>query len=336
MRWPPVLRIAALVAVACGLASCVAGARQPAPLSPEAKQEEALQRGLAVEAFYERVERLNAIAYRLARANEPLCRQQGKSRRTLGMTVEFFTPAGSGVWFEPQCAFWGVRENTLVVTSVMPGGPAEAAGVRKGDVIEAANRKIFVMGNPRGDATLALDHLAARGPVQLQISRAGERRFLTVPDPLEVCESRFVVVVGDAVNAYATGRQVLVTYGIMNLFPRDEDLAVVLGHELAHNTLGHIRVDGLGKTVATATPQTEAEADAVGLYYAARAGFDITGAPGVWRRLAAQSPGNIRGSAVHPSSASRFVDLEAVKAEILRKQAAGQPLVPERRAANAP
>ncbi len=320
-----------LLAVLC-LAACAPAAKpRTAPLTPEALKEAEIQRDFAVQSLYERVERLNAIASPLLTANEPLCRQRCKSAQTVGLTAEYFTRKDDTEWFEAKSKRWGVAENTMVVTSVMAGGPAAKAGVQRGDVIEAVNHEGANLSGKKVRLTQVLDKLATKGPVVLQLRRAGQRMLVTIPKPVDVCDSRFIVVTGDVVNAYANGKMIFVTYGIMNLFAKDEDLAVVLGHELAHNVLEHIKKDSSGKRINASTPEAETEADAVGLYFTARAGFSIADAPKVWRQMAAQNPGQIKGGAVHPSSASRFVDLEAVRDEIMMRQTAGLPLFPKPR-----
>ncbi len=323
-------RLLGLVLVALLLAAC-AQAPKPRPvLSPEAKKEVQVQLEFAAESFYERLDRLNAVGYRLITANEPLCHQRGRVRKSLGLTADYFNKRDHKDWTPSLCKMWGVDENTIVVIGLIEGGPAAKAGVQRGDVIQAVSGRVYDLSGKRVLVTRQMDELAAKGPVTLKLLRAGNPVSVTIPTATDVCDSSFAVLMGDSVNAFADGKNVFASYGIMNLFPKDEDLAVVLGHELAHNILGHVRKDGNGKNVPS-TPEKETDADAVGLYFAARAGFDITNAPSVWRRMAAQNPAHIRGGAVHPSSASRFVDLEAVKNEILQRQAAGLPLIPRPR-----
>lgn len=74
----------------------------------------------------------------------------------------------------------------------------------------------------------------------------------------------------------------------------------------------------------------ESEADYVGLYHTARAGYPIAEAPKFWRRMAASNPGAIHiAGSTHPSTAVRFLALEESVKEIQRKKAAGIRLAPE-------
>lgn len=337
-RWPLAALWAVLGLLGLGLCACApartAGNGADPALEAAARREAEVQRRFAAEAFYERLDRLNALAWPLVTASEPLCRQRGKARPSLGLVADSFHRRDNGQWFETLCAFWGVGEGTVVVTGVMPGGPAFLAGVRRGDVVRSVNgRPVDVSSGAAPDVSRRLDAMAGGGPVALELLRSGGPLRVVIPASTNICDTRFTTVVGDAVNAYADGDSVFATYGIMNLFQRDEDLAVVLGHEMAHNILGHVRRNASGKAVGTTTPEQEAEADAVGLYFTARAGFAIKDAPNVWRRLAAQDPSRISSGGDHPSTAARFLSLEAVRDEILMRQAAGLPLIPRPRVA---
>ena len=312
-----------------------AGKDAAAKAARETQREAEIQREFAAQLYYERLDRLNAVAWPLVSANEALCRQRGKAHPSLGLVADSFSRRANRQWFQALCALWGVGADTVVITGVMPGGPAAQAGVRRGDVLRSANGKSVEPSGRPGELTRRLDELAAAGPVVLELSRGGQSNSVTVTVTIAaaapVCDTRFTVVVGDAVNAYADGKSVFATYGAMNLYAKDEDLAVVLGHEMAHNILGHVRQDASGKAVGVTTPQQEVEADAVGLYFTARAGFSVKDAPKVWRRLAAQDPAHISAGGDHPSTAARFLNLEAVRDEILMRQAAGLPLIPRPR-----
>ncbi len=170
------------------------------------------------------------------------------------------------------------------------------------------------------------------------------------------------------INAFADGRRVVVTTGLMRFARSDAELVVVVGHELAHNTLGHLRrtrattivgsIGGIAADIALGvigiptfgvfsrlgnlagrrafSVQFEKEADYVGLYFAALADYPLQSAPEIWRRLAVENPN--RGSRglgrTHPSYAKRLTAMEATIQEIRTKRATGQPLQPNRGAAS--
>src|SRR5919108_1194103 len=150
----------------------------------------------------------------------------------------------------------------------------------------------------------------------------------------------------DAVNAWTDGESVWVTRGMMRFVKNDDELAVVVAHEMAHAYRGHIpyvRVKqmleaalglateifapGSGRTaVILAEAATkkfgrdqEREADLFGLIWAHHAGFDVSAAKGLWRRMAVEIPESVESGFLssHPSSAERFLAIERV-ANILK------------------
>ncbi len=174
--------------------------------------------------------------------------------------------------------------------------------------------------------------------------------------PLEpICDYVFALDPSDELNAYANGEAVVVTQGMLRFAQRDEDLALVLGHELAHNTQRHMDkqrqnqaagalVGGLlgalaginladtGARVGAGaySQEFESEADYIGAYYAARAGYEVRGSADLWRRMAVRNPQSIHlAGTTHPSTAVRFLAMEQTTTEIAAKQRDGRPLLPE-------
>ena len=169
-----------------------------------------------------------------------------------------------------------------------------------------------------------------------------------------VCDFSVAIENKDAINAFADGKRIVFTKGMMR-FANDQELAIVFGHELAHNLNKHVDAKVQNATVGTLadilfavggvntrgafgaagagaySQDFEREADYVGLYLTARAGHDIAGAGNFWRRMAVEYPSNIKGSysASHPSPAERFANIEEITSEINRKKSARQPLTPE-------
>jgi membrane-associated protease RseP (regulator of RpoE activity) len=207
---------------------------------------------------------------------------------------------------------------------VAPGLPAAQAGLEAGDRVLAIDGREI-------ERRVHLDVLRKHGEsgsVALEIERDGERRARAVEARMGCAfPARFFP--GLEINAYAVSFGLVSgTYffsGLLRYLPGDDQLAVVAGHELAHHILGHTNQPRTFE-------RTEAEADYLGLYLAARAGYDLGVAPEVWDDFARISPFAAVdwGFYSHPLSAKRSLELRAAIAEIQAKQARGAPLEPER------
>jgi len=148
------------------------------------------------------------------------------------------------------------------------------------------------------------------------------------------CTHPIVFENGDGLNAHANSRRISITRAMVDLTASDDQLALVLAHELAHVLLGHTR-RGMWDRVAANFDESvektdERHADYLGLYLAARAGYDAREATNLWRRMGAVLPSIIHGDHVHPGTAERFVALRRAADEIEYKRRRGLPLVPGR------
>ena len=162
------------------------------------------------------------------------------------------------------------------------------------------------------------------------------------------------------VNAYTDGQTVYVTAPMMLFASDDDHLAFVLAHELAHAIMDHVSaqsgnvavgaligvavdllaasqgVDTGGSFTQTGanvaltqySPGFEQEADYIGLYILARAGFPIEKAPDFWRKMAQFEPSGIYVRGTHPSYPERYIAMQKTILEIRQKQAQGLPLMP--------
>jgi hypothetical protein len=108
---------------------------------------------------------------------------------------------------------------------------------------------------------------------------------------------------------------------LLSILESDAELAVILGHELAHALLD----DGLEPADA------ERDADTLGLYLAARAGYDISVARDLSERFVREFPLalEVRTGHTYLSSPERSLALDATTREIQRKLDRGEPLEPE-------
>jgi len=170
---------------------------------------------------------------------------------------------------------------------------------------------------------------------------------------LFACNYQWAVVDTNAVNAAADGRNIYVFSSLLDIVDSDDELAFVLGHELAHNVMRHhdkrtnnavvgavvgVALSGIvGYDVTRSaasfggrmySKQFEAEADYVGTYFTALAGYDYRNTASFMRRMGARSPASISHGESHPPTAERFVAIQAAADEVAGKLSRGEPLVP--------
>jgi len=184
------------------------------------------------------------------------------------------------------------------------------------------------------------------------VRRVGERiAYVAAPD-MPNAQWEFVVFDDDdQINAFAMpGGKVAVYTGIFKVAKTEDDLAVVMGHEVAHVAAGHgnervsqqllaaggglalqfgtsdmdssdqqmiMAAYGVGTTLGVMLPYSryhESEADEIGLIYAAKAGYDPRAAIGFWERMEAQKSGAVPPEflSTHPSGSTRVRKLNAL------------------------
>lgn len=180
--------------------------------------------------------------------------------------------------------------------------------------------------------------------------RVAESAEEMIPDPAAQFEWEFILIDDPQMaNAWALpGGKTAVYTGLLPITQTEDGLAAVMGHEIAHAVLRHggermqtqgllalgltgvsaglgdmdpsnkqatLELLGMATDVGLALPFSrahESEADEVGLYLAADAGYDPRAAIGLWERMAenagAGAPPEILST--HPSHGTRIADLK--------------------------
>lgn len=293
-----------------------------------------------LEALVSLDQRVAAVGYRLTTASVDLCASR---RDVAGWTLHAANQYSDGLRPVAETRF-GLDGDLPGVLAVADDSPAARAGLSAGDLLIRLNGQDLerggIAGEPSHDGLAVnvarLDRALAAGPVRLDVGRGATVRTVTLR-PTLACSSFFQVDPSDEYNARADGKGVFISSTMAAYAASDDDLAMILGHELAHNVLQHHPspepLGEAGDVPATALPpgnpgSRERDADRVGLYLVARAGFDTAGAPAFLRRFGADN-WRVRYAQIgHASAEARARALEAVNAEIARKQAAGLPLRP--------
>ena len=324
------MRLALLTVLCAGLGS--GGAARAARSDPAAVLERLHGQDQAVE----------RVGFRLAAANADLC-SRGTDAGFAVHTVEQYGPA----YRDAAARLFQLGEAPGVM-AVAPGSPAEAAGLREGDAILAIDgrappsptaspgRSSFV--RTAAVQTQVLEALKEPA-IHLSIRRDDKRLELSLV-PAPACPSLFQVVPETRLTGGADGVYVQVSSDLAALAASDDELAGLLGHELAHNILGHTaRLDALhvqrgvlsvfGRN-ARLIRQTEREADRLGIYLLARAGYRAREAVGFWAH-ARDATGGFIGDPTHPSWPERLglVTAEAEQIDAARVPAREVALPPD-------
>mgnify|MGYP000005810173 CR=1 FL=1 len=321
------------LAVCLSLAGCGTGT-VPATAYGEAGLADTPEQRLSVLSTMDA--RVNAVGYRLAVANTQLCPDTGP---VTGLLLHAETQY-SDYLRQAARERWGLDGDLPGLAAVAPDSPAARAGLRVGDLLISVNGVPFAKGEPGAPAAFEglaanidrLDKALPAGDVRLVVRRAGLERTVTLT-PVEACAYVFQVDPSTEMNARADGHRVYIASAMVAFLEADDDLAVILGHEMAHNVLEHREFfdeRGFARSILGnygnapwELVAAEREADRVGLYLMARAGYDPSRAPLLWTALVERTPGFRYAQWAPPSARSRARAQQATVDDIREQQSSG-------------
>lgn len=344
-------------AVALFCAACAAPESKLPDLPKDAVAAEQRSQQIAqLRKYYSELHRVDTVAFRIRTANVADCKNRiapqigltAATPRSLPRKYQSYTSEALGIgWTRPTAI------------SVVEGSPAAQAGIMAGDNVIALNDEaIPLWGITRWIKRRLLDNGTA--PIKVNTRRNGVDQVVTVT-PVMGCSIPIQYILDETSNAMASHTKIVIHSGIVALTETDADLALIIGHELAHSNLGHLHkkewnmmlgmaagsiidVGLLSGGIATNhafakqfakfgvmaySVNFEREADYVGSYYVARAGYDLKGTENFWRRSAMSDPNSILLARTHPINATRYVQIQKVRDEIEDKKRRGLPLDPE-------
>lgn len=335
-----------------GLIGCGPVVKSP-PITEHAVEQE-IQRGrlIVVEQLLKEEAQLQRVAYRVLEASRHLC--EGKLRGLLGFTVANRHSYGSN-YIQAMEKLWFTDDVT--VATIVLDSPATRAGLRAGDIVISVNDLPMNSGENASTQARKILYDAAFNTQKVRVYvRRGEMLHEFTFEPAQACDFPVTLTNQGIINAMTDGAAIRVDSGMMRFTQSDDELAVVLGHEVAHNIMGHIPKKwanfAVGSVVDLALFLTtgfqssafgqmsaqllnsqgfELEADYVGLYLTTLAGYDIDDAPQLWRRMGIFHPQFMtpKSWSTHPSTPERYAQLEATVAEIQQKRRNGTRLDPE-------
>lgn len=342
----------ALIIIVFILNSCAAPQTMKVEYSvAEISSEASLQRKLALKKILEYKKRLNTVSYPILKAATKFCTsRQSYSMGARGSSSSDYKNEWRGT---AKKIFGG---DGYIVTWVAKKGPAAKSGLTVNDRILSINDVSFGTSNQQHKKFYAEASRINKNtaPIKSLLVKRGDQ-LLEMDIKLEkICGYPVVLRESDAVNAYADGKRIIITKGMMRFAQQDQELALVVAHELGHNLMGHLDkkktnhmlgtiIDLAAAANGVSTRGTfanlgarafsqdfEAEADYVALYYMNAAGLPLEGSANFWRQMAAEHPGSIgtSHSASHPATSERFLAISNTIKEINHKIANGLPVEP--------
>lgn len=360
LAWGAGMIICALIALqACEAPVTQGPIIEPIAIAEErAKQKEIVEQKITPEArtYSADLATLQRVGFQIATSNAEICSADAGPIHgfTAWNKYQYRNAKRQQVTNTPYQMGEGMR-----VVDVVAGGPAAAAGLQPGDLIDRVDGQRPQPGVNAADALLRL-LWSKPGDVTLTVNRDGAQQQVTVT-PVRGCQYGIFMPIAEEKNAFANGRNIMITTGMMEFIETEQELALVVAHELAHNAMSHVSKTRKNATVgqvagifldvlvlATTGVDTggafqniggntailqysadfEREADYVGMYMLARAGFETEGVAAIWRRMATLDPKAINISTTHPTTPERFVTIEETAKEIAGKRSGGLALMP--------
>jgi hypothetical protein len=351
-----------LLSATCLLA--LAACAGPITMSPqgngmEIAQETQRERELVYKQLVRDQDRIFNVSFPIMAVNVPFC-----DRVAPGFGMTFWNLETEKQEYHQAATNLYNLHAVLAVKNVADNSPAARASIHSGDFVIAINNQNIPHGyDARKTAYQILDR-ADYGKVDVLIERNGQL-INTVVQPVKVCAYPVNYDYNDTeINAHADGQNIFVAKGIVRFTNNDNELALVIAHELGHNAMHHIDkqkgnalIGGLGGLAIDAVLASagvnsggefgklgeqmaaqaysvafEQEADYVGMYFMERAGYNSTGVADFWRRYAAETPKALTNRTTHPTSPERFIAIDHAHKEIAKKKALGQPLIPNLKA----
>ncbi len=232
----------------------------------------------------------------------------------------------------------------VVIVAVLENSPAEAIGLQPGDILLSVNGKDM---NNLNYFNASVSGLKIGDPLQLKILRASQKLTFETRVAKIPINTPISMVDWQEVNAATDGKVIVVTYGLVNFAKSDDEIAAVIGHELAHAARGHIlraqggqiisliaaltlgivaenNAPGSGEGVMRGVSQfgdifnanfsrdLEREADYFGTRFVYYAGYDVDTCATVQERFAIEMPESMTANyfSTHPSSPERVARIK--------------------------
>ncbi len=251
-------------------------------------------------------------------------------------------------------------EKEIYVVRVTKGSPAEKAGLKAWDCIVSINGETSWKSAKDFEKLLEKSTSKAnfkkhKGAIILGIERDNSIRSIQIK-MIEILDFSLIQLESPKVTAFADGKNVYITRGMVEFAKNDDEIKFTLAHELSHNIMRHSKTKKLGAILGgffgaaldiglghinkgyiytdftklfseigkvVHSKKHEREADYLGMYIVAAAGGDVSNVLNLWRRIAIEelrTTGTLSEGATHPSDPERSLLMLATFKEIQEKR----------------
>lgn len=319
--------------------------------SQEEFKEARYQQELIIDNKKDSLDKLIPVAFNVLEANVDLCGEQNTV-----LSYGFFTDisqllSNDSVPVPPLTSSKNFTAPVQIIY-VTSSGPASGRLQRNDKILEINDVKLD---GSLSENYMMLAKTIAEGSLRttkFKIEREEQQMDVEVK-PVKLCNYPVYLNQNGNLNAYSDGHSIFVNSSIVNLADTPDKIALIIGHEMAHNRMNHrgkrqgniivdnavssavgiltgIPLAGMITKIGGPTQKAyEEEADYFGTYYAARAGYDISHSFEIWRQLAVSNPASLHlEGSTHPSTAKRFLAIKRTVAEINKKLKTGVPIEP--------
>lgn len=295
-------------------------------------------------------DRIYRVAAPLMVKNAPLCRTL--ARPLLGFTAKnrYSYPAE----LSPAAESLLKLDERLRVMQVLDGSGAMRAGIRPGDILQSIQDQPLPLGARAESEAARLLAPLLRNSTDVTVLVLREERPIHLTIPLTAA-CAFSMEIGHApqANAYSDGRRIMITRGMLDFLGSDQELAVILAREMAHNVLQHAAAQQMTASTASVIDallplqpdaaalasrgglrpmpaKADQEADRLAMYLLARSGYDPAVTDRTMERLAQAYPASQPNTytALHPWTSERRHSIQTTLNEIRQKQTSKNPLLP--------
>ena len=316
------------------------------------------QKRLSYAKYIEQMSLVKSIGFKINSSNADICNKTDfnsgltfANENVIGLKIAKFFPSKINLGSQ------------VSIISIVKNSPADKAGLALGDIILEVEGYTFPEGrNALKKISKHFKDIEEKKIKKIKIDRNGEILTFDI-NQTKICNYPIIFTQDKIVNAYADGKSIIMTQGMVDYARDDNEIAMVIAHELAHNDRGHL--DAMKKNTlimgsigfvldlmtiyysgGTAggdaqntemwskigrnaySVEFEKDADYGGVYYAYRAGYDISQVKSFWERIGSENPKQIAISSTHPATSERYLQIDKTVKEINKKKNDGLALVP--------